>query len=592
VKTKLIAKTFVKFMLTVFLVGISLSSCYKIISVANGNLETNPKLIVFPKPEQYSGEWYDLSWSPVGDKIALVSGALLVINANGTEVHEIARAHSADVIDWNSPSWSPDGSKIVASGRGQGYAYTYIMNADGSNKTKLNIEEDARVPALSSDGSKIAFNKGWLGGLWLTSIDGSDLHMILSSTDSAFEGRRVQFEYLDWSPDDSRIVACAEESWQVDSAFYSNTSIWIMNADGSNPTRLFLGRGGGLAYKNLQWSPDGTKIIYGFGVEEQYGTWIMNADGSNKTLLIKDGSHATWSPDGKKIAYYGGIGIYVLDLQASYVLPPDSDRDGLPDGWEYGLGLNLYNASDAQEDSFDGDGLANLEEYIYKTSITNVDTDDDGLSDGLEVHVFGTDPTKKDTDGDGVSDGLEAAAAGFNAHVMILPKNWIKVQLSWSNYTMDVATNSSVIGVMFNSTSKQLTVNVAGVDGTVGVCNLIVPKSLVSLSSDIKIYLDNQPLYFSLSENLHYYHISVEYTHSTHVLLASFVQSTEAVWDYTLYIIMGTVVAIFCMAIIIVFRRRKSNVVQQDTKNDKKNRLAPTDSRTLEQLLCKKAKIQ
>ena len=53
---------------------------------------------------------------------------------------------------------------------------------------------------------------------------------------------------------------------------------------------------------------------------------------------------------------------------------------------------------------------------VYKTSVTNVDTDDDGLSDGLEVHVLVTDPTKKDTDG--VSDGLEAAASGFNANIL------------------------------------------------------------------------------------------------------------------------------------------------------------------------------
>jgi Tol biopolymer transport system component len=564
--------------------------------VTTGNLEANPKLIVFPKPEQYSGEWYDLSWSPLGDKIALVAdGSLLVMNTDGTEIQEIAHQPTPQT-EWRSPSWSPDGSKIFAGDAefemgAHGYetvSYIYMMNVDGSNR--IRIARDARMPALSSGGSKIAFSKGWLGGLWIINVDGSNPHMILSSNDSVFEGCKANFEYIDWSSDNSRIVACAEEFWANGSS--SNNSIWIVNADGSNPVRVFWGKWGGLAYKSVQWSPDGTKIIFSLGVEEEFGTWIMNVDSSNKTLLIKDGSHATWSPYGKKIAYYGGIGIYVLDLQAPYVLPPDSDRDGLPDGWEYGLGLNLYNASDAQEDSFDGDGLTNLEECIHKTSITNVDTDDDGLSDGLEVHVFGTDPTKKDTDEDGISDGLEAAAAGFNANIMTLPKNWIKVQLSWSNYTMDVATNSSVIGVMFNSTSKQLTVNVVGVDGTVGVCNLTVPKSLVSLSSDIKIYLDNQPLYFSLSENLHYYHISVEYTHSTHVLLASFAQSTEAVWDYTLYIIMGTVVAIFCMAIIIVFRRRKSNVVQQDTKNDKKNRLAPTDSHTLEQLLCKKAKIQ
>ncbi len=533
---------------------------YEIISVADENSEVNPILIVFPKPEPYVGEWYDLSWSPKGDKIALVAdGNLLVMNADGTEIQEIAHQPTPQT-EWRSPSWSPDGTKIFASTtefEGINYesvSYIYVMNIiDGSNK--IRIARDARMPSLSSDGSKIAFTKGWLGGLWIIDVDGSNPRMILSSNDSIFEGRKANFDYIDWAPDGSKIVTCTEEFWTNGSSI---NSIWIVNADGSNPTRVFSGRWGGLAYKSVQWSPDGTKIIFSLGVEEEFGTWIMDADGSNKTLLIKDGSHATWSPDGKKIAYYGGIGIYVLDLQKPYVLPPDTDRDGLPDGWEYGLGLDLFNASDAYEDSFDEDGLTNIEEYMYKTSITNVDTDDDGLSDGLEVHVFVTDPTKKDTDGDGISDGLEAAASGFNANVTVLPRNWIKVQLAWSNYVMDIATNSSMVGVMFNSTNKQLTVNVAGKDGTVGICNLTVPKSFVSSSEDIRIYLDNQPMQFSLTEDSHHYYISVEYVHSTHILLASFAQPHERSWNNTFYIIIGSVLtAIFLTVTIMMYKRRK-----------------------------------
>lgn len=531
-----------------FLVVLSLLSWNKLESVTGQDSEANPKLIVFPKPEQYSGEWYDLCWSPLGDKIALVAdGNLLVMNANGTEILEIAHQPTGGT-EWRSPSWSPDGSKIVACG----WIYTYRMNVDGSNKIK--ITEDARMPTLSSNGSKIAFNKGWLGGLWVINIDGSDPHMILSSTAPVFGGRKVQFIFQDWSPDDSKIVSCVEEYSMEGSSL--NTSIWIINSDGSDAIRLFSGPPLGLAYKNVEWSPDGSKVIYCLGVEGARGIWIMNADGSNKTQLT-EGAHPTWSPDGNKIAYYDGIGIYVLDLQKPYVLPPDSDGDGLPDGWEYGLDLNLFSASDAQEDSFDGDGLTNLEEYIHKTSVRNVDTDDDGLSDGLEVHVFRTDPTKKDTDGDGISDGLEAAAAGFNANVMILPKNWIKAQLLWSNYTMDVLTNSSVIGITFNSTSKQLTVNVNGVDGTIGICNLTMPKSLISSSSDIKIYLDNQPLDFSMNEDSLHYYVSVKYMHSAHVLLASFAPSAKANFDYTPYIVSGVMITILCVVVLFMVLRRK-----------------------------------
>jgi len=258
---------------------------------------------------------------------------------------------------------------------------------------------------------------------------------------------------------------------------------------------------------------DGTRYSYCFVASE--GTIISDDD---------------WSP----LIEYGTVA------------PPtnqDSDGDGMPDWWEHEQRLNPQNASDAHED-FDGDGLSNLEEYTYQVSVGEADTDGDGLSDGLEVHVFGTDPLEKDTDGDGISDGLEAAAAGFSANVMILPKNWIKASLLWSNYTMNVLTNSSVFGITFDSTNKQLTVNVAGADGTVGVCNLTVPMSLVSSVSDIEVYVDGQPFNFSISNHDLYYYISVEYKHSSHVLLASLESLGTMNFDYILYVFIGALIPI------------------------------------------------
>jgi len=48
---------------------------------------------------------------------------------------------------------------------------------------------------------------------------------------------------------------------------------------------------------------------------------------------------------------------------ASGTPAPDADRDGMPDTWETGLGLNPRDASDAKGDG-DGDGYTNIEEYL------------------------------------------------------------------------------------------------------------------------------------------------------------------------------------------------------------------------------------
>jgi hypothetical protein len=86
-------------------------------------------------------------------------------------------------------------------------------------------------------------------------------------------------------------------------------------------------------------------------------------------------------------------------------LNPDTDSDGMPDGWEVQYGLNPLDASDGDEDG-DADGLTNLGEYQEGTDPTNPDTDSDGMPDGWEVQ-YGLDPLNpSDAGGDGDGDNL------------------------------------------------------------------------------------------------------------------------------------------------------------------------------------------
>ncbi|MEP4077160.1 sulfatase-like hydrolase/transferase [Haloferula sp.] len=106
---------------------------------------------------------------------------------------------------------------------------------------------------------------------------------------------------------------------------------------------------------------------------------------------------------------------------------PDTDGDGMPDGYEMANGLNP-NVNDAalDNDAVGGaDGLTNLEEFNAGTDPQDSDSDDDGLLDGQEVNgtlnpwVSGemsgppgdpTDPLEADSDDDGVDDNDEIIA--------------------------------------------------------------------------------------------------------------------------------------------------------------------------------------
>jgi len=89
---------------------------------------------------------------------------------------------------------------------------------------------------------------------------------------------------------------------------------------------------------------------------------------------------------------------------------PDTDGDGMPDGWEWDFGLDARDADDAQEDP-DNDTLVNVDEWLAGTDPQSPDTDTDLINDGQEVHVYGSDPTLMDTDLDGLIDGWEVISS-------------------------------------------------------------------------------------------------------------------------------------------------------------------------------------
>lgn len=97
-----------------------------------------------------------------------------------------------------------------------------------------------------------------------------------------------------------------------------------------------IGGGPSLLRKNAahgSFSPDGTTIVYLDRPRIQGWTfgagsiWLMDADGSDPRPLVEGDAMAwpRWSPDGTRIAYEDGGQIYVVDVATG-------DADALADG--------------------------------------------------------------------------------------------------------------------------------------------------------------------------------------------------------------------------------------------------------------------
>ena len=107
-----------------------------------------------------------------------------------------------------------------------------------------------------------------------------------------------------WSPDSSRVV------------YSKNGSLWVVDADGGDRSRLVLGEDGFL--NEPAWSPDGTRIAYSRAFANEEGHWFsyiytVKADGTaKKQLTVGDVNDANpaWSPDGTQIVFqrFSGTG--------------------------------------------------------------------------------------------------------------------------------------------------------------------------------------------------------------------------------------------------------------------------------------------
>jgi Tol biopolymer transport system component len=218
---------------------------------------------------------------------------------------------------------SRDGSRVAFVAEAEGRNQVWIMNLDGSELRQLTHDPfEATDPAWSPDGSKIVyvgFGNGLSRELFVVDVATGDSARVMSEPEDP--------QNPGWSPDASRILYW---SWiEIDDPLQvsvTTTTLEVRSVEIAT-RRVTVLAGGGL--KNMAW--DGAwsrsgRIAYMGGVltamDDRIRLLLMDGDGSRKesqlTMVVNDAIAPSWSPDETRIAYLrteeGAFYVHVLDL--------------------------------------------------------------------------------------------------------------------------------------------------------------------------------------------------------------------------------------------------------------------------------------
>jgi TolB protein len=197
-------------------------------------------------------------------------------------------------------SYAPAGDRMVMNDRTAGILHNSILTAaaDGSGLSVLFSDSlrSALAPQWSPCGDMIAFG---IGGFFQGSLGAARADIAVIGSDG--RGLRVltdgsgNFGLPSWSPDGTRLayrMASAERS-----------GLLIVDVATGAATRLTAGT----AHDNFPvWSPKGDRLAFTSNRDGDFEIYVMRTDGTDlRRLTTSPGNdaHNAWSPDGEWIAF-------------------------------------------------------------------------------------------------------------------------------------------------------------------------------------------------------------------------------------------------------------------------------------------------
>ena len=246
------------------------------------------------------------------------------------------------------------------SNRNVGAADIYAITP-GSPATRVTTSTSSADPAVSPDGSKVAFisaDPGEPYQVFVVNADGTGRRQVTTSSPAKSQPA--------WSPDGTRIAYVAN-SFDVDAQ--TDPEIWSISASGTGAIQITANT---VSDTSPAWSPGGTRIAFVRG----FDVWVMAAAGGTETNLTPNigtpcppegcyqgrDADPAWSPDGTKIAYVHGF---------------DRLDGGLPNIWtmDSTTGANKVNITNSTDVSFTTPSFSPAGDRLAVTGATGTNRD-------------------------------------------------------------------------------------------------------------------------------------------------------------------------------------------------------------------------
>lgn len=240
------------------------------------------------------------AWDPAGERIAYITcgdegcGLRITTPEAGGEVQTVASLERFQAEDL---AWSPDGERLVFSGRrGATGAFSLHLVALGGGTPQRLTAPPATYPgdldpAFSPDGQTLAFVRTSLDGrqdVCTVSVDGGEV------TRLAREQKGISG--LDWTADGRAIVYAADRNGAL--------GLWRVAREGGTPQWVSLGGAGG-EITSPSTARGGTGIAFARRMVETELMALQPGDLTTRTFAgsTREDSQPTISADGARVAF-------------------------------------------------------------------------------------------------------------------------------------------------------------------------------------------------------------------------------------------------------------------------------------------------